>query len=99
MRNISQTTRDREFVSTEGHYKVPYRLPKKDEIFDFRWTWKVKVRLDPQFCLQNFRLVEVSAVAEASYVFVSRIVIFWDVPDFRLLNNYWSYNDEIYIFM
>ena len=34
MRNISQTVRDREFVSTEGRYKVLYRLPKKGEIFD-----------------------------------------------------------------
>ena len=42
MRNISQTVRDIELVSTEGHYKVPYRLSKKGEIFDLRWPWKVK---------------------------------------------------------
>ena len=36
--NISQMVRDREFVATEEQYKVPYRLSKKGEIFD----WKVK---------------------------------------------------------
>ena len=41
--NISQTVRDREFISTEGHYKVPHWLPKTVEIFDLRWPWKVKV--------------------------------------------------------
>ena len=43
MRNISQTVRDREFVSTEDHYKVAYGLSKKIEIFDFLWSWKVRV--------------------------------------------------------
>ena len=43
MGNISQTVRDREFVSTEGHYKVLYRLTNEGEIFDLRWPWKVKV--------------------------------------------------------
>ena len=36
MRNISQTVRDREFVSTENNHKVAYRLSNKVEIFDLR---------------------------------------------------------------
>ena len=43
MRNISQTVRDIEFVSTEGLYKVAHELSKKVEIFDLGWPWKVKV--------------------------------------------------------
>ena len=43
MRNVSQTVRAREFVSTENHYKVLYGLAEKVEIFDFGWPWKVKV--------------------------------------------------------
>ena len=57
MRNISQTVRDRELVSTGHHYKVTHGLSKKGEIFDLWWPWKVKVSLDLQFCLQNFWLV------------------------------------------
>ena len=53
MRNIWQTVRDREFVSKEHHYKVAHGLPKKGEIFDLRWPWKVKVSPDLQFCSQN----------------------------------------------
>ena len=35
MRNISQTVRNRKLVSAEGHYKVPYRLPKKVKYLTF----------------------------------------------------------------
>ena len=57
MRNISQTVPDREFVSTEGHYKVQYRLPKIGDVFDLRLPWKVNVDLDLRFCSQNVWLV------------------------------------------
>ena len=43
MRNISKMLRDREFVSTEHHYKEAYGLSEEVKIFDLWWPWKIKV--------------------------------------------------------
>ena len=62
MRNISLTVGDRKLVSTEGHYKVPYRLPKKVEIFDLRWPWKVKVTKRNLGCRISRKMYELESL-------------------------------------
>ena len=73
MRNISQTVWDREFVSTEHHYEVPYELSKKVEIFDLWWPWKVKVTNRNLRCGISRKRYEIESLYQQDTIIKSRM--------------------------
>ena len=71
MPNISQTAGDRDVVSTERQYKVPYELPKKGGIFDLWWPWKVNFTSRNVRCGISRKLYEIKSSYQQNITIMS----------------------------